>query len=43
MSLSYFNRDVYYKTLKVGNLDLIVNNITLEAIPLLNVFISSSK
>ncbi len=43
MTLSYFNINVYYETLKVGNLDLIINNVTLEAIPLLNVFISSSK
>ncbi len=43
LPLSYFNRNVYYETLKVGNLDLIINNVTLEAIPVLRDFISASN
>ncbi len=43
MALSYFNRNVSYETLKVGTLDLLINNVTLEAIPLLEIFVSASK
>ncbi len=43
MELSYFNRNVSYKTLKVGTLDLTINNVTLEAIPLLEIFVSATE
>ncbi len=43
MALSYFNRIVYYETLKVGTKEFLISNIVLEAIPLLSTFASASK
>lgn len=43
MALSYFNKIVNYDTLDVGNLELVVNNITMESMSLVYAFVSSSK
>ncbi len=43
MTLSYFNRNVYYETLKVGNLNFQISNLVLDMVPLLKDFVSASK